>query len=190
MECVSRTLLSSNPWPKEINAFWKAVLSDFTPRRNLSCGTHVHVAPWNKKFTLKQAQAIAFACCYYEPYIISCMPMERRDNRYCRRNTRVVGLMGRLYKKQTPAAMAQIASKIKQMNNFKAIIKFMQGGLTHHYRYVLWNFQNLTKSGTVEFRGGRHVRGPVRTRRWITFVIVFIIFALHEVRKLFQETPR
>ncbi|KAF1737825.1 hypothetical protein CRV24_003452 [Beauveria bassiana] len=42
--------------------------------------------------------------------------------------------------------------------------------------YVIWNFDNTlpNKSGTIEFRGGRMLRGEIRTKRWITFAICFL----------------
>ena len=52
-------------------------------------------------------------------------------------------------------------------------------------RYVLWNFDNVVQpggSGSVEFRGGRAFRGPVRTKRWIAFVMAFVHFCLNQVR--------
>lgn len=49
-------------------------------------------------------------------------------------------------------------------------------------RLITWNFLNTVqghegnfKSGTVEFRGGRHLRGKIRTKRWIAFAVAFIM---------------
>jgi len=43
-------------------------------------------------------------------------------------------------------------------------------------RRVLWNFEHVVpgSTGTIEFRGGRGLRGPVRTKWWIAFVIAFV----------------
>lgn len=51
-------------------------------------------------------------------------------------------------------------------------------------RYVLWNFENVLpgKSGTVEFRDGRAMRGLNRTRWVIAFVVGFIDTLLTVVR--------
>ncbi|KAK6441238.1 hypothetical protein LTR95_002537 [Oleoguttula sp. CCFEE 5521] len=52
-------------------------------------------------------------------------------------------------------------------------------GLMQEERYVLWNFANLLKTKkTIEFRGGRGLRGPKRTKWWIAFVVGFIDFLL------------
>ena len=182
---MSPVMKSSDDWDHKVKNFWLAVRLLFRPQINKTAGTHIHVAPWKKKFTLKQAQTIAFACCYYEPYIISFLPRERRDNKYCRRNTRVPGRMGSLYNRKTSTAIAQIASDIKKKTSAKAIVDYIQGGVTSQHRYVLWNFQGLLRptTGTIEFRGGRHMRGQNLTRRWIAFVIIFTLFALSEVRE-------
>ena len=35
--------------------------------------------------------------------------------------------------------------------------------------------------GTIEFRGGRHVRTGEKTKRWIAFTVAFIEMALSQV---------
>lgn len=53
-------------------------------------------------------------------------------------------------------------------------------------RYVLWNFGNTISTrdtGTIEFRGGRHLRDGFRTKRWIVFALSFIALAIEEVRR-------
>lgn len=51
-------------------------------------------------------------------------------------------------------------------------------------RYVFWNFENVLpgKSGTVEFCGGRAMRGLNGTRWVIAFDVGFIDMLLTEVR--------
>jgi len=180
MECVSRIMKSDSRWQPEIRTFWKILRELFNVQKTASCGTHVHVAPWQRRYSLAEVRTIAFACCYYERYIVSCMPTERRDYDYCRRNSKVVQRMGQLYRKKTRGGLAQIATDILATTNFNEIIIYMQGSAEGNRR-VLWNFRNLTSSGTIEFRGGRHMRGSERTVRWISFVVVFILMALDEV---------
>ncbi|KAF3128896.1 hypothetical protein TWF594_011225 [Orbilia oligospora] len=74
--------------------------------------------------------------------------------------------------------MATIARDIKALPSTKSLIDYMQG----ESRYVLWNFKPLAnpRTGTIEFRGGRHLRGPNRTISWITFVVVFVMLTLEE----------
>jgi len=182
MESVTPVLYFNHNWADTMRKFWDVLLRMFKVKKNLTAGTHVHVGKGARsRFTLKEAKAIAFASCYYEPYVISLLPVERRDYRYCRRNTKVAGRMGQLYRKRSESAISQIASDIKRKTNRKGLCTYVQGGMDAGHRSVLWNFQNLmNKKGTIEFRGGRHMRGPRITLRWITFVIVFVLMALEE----------
>jgi Putative amidoligase enzyme len=184
MESVSPKLKSSNCWEIDIRNFWNAMREMFEVQKSPTCGTHVHLAPWERKYTLQEAKTIAFACCYYERYVISCLPKERRDYDYCRLNSMVATKMGKLYQAKTSNGLAQIASDINALDDFDGLIGYMQGGLELERRKVLWNFRNLRdqSKGTIEFRGGRHLRGPRRAIAWITFAQVFILMALDEVR--------
>jgi hypothetical protein len=181
MESVSPILDSSTRWDLDIQAFWRVLREMFEVEKS-DCGTHIHIAPMGRRYTLKEAKTIAFACCYYERYIISCLPEERRDHDYCRRNTRVATKMGQLYEARTSKALVQIASDLNTLSMFEDLVTYMQGS-THGDRRVLWNFHNLCygSKGTIEFRGGRHLRGPIRSVAWITFAQVFILMALDEV---------
>jgi hypothetical protein len=75
------------------------------------------------------------------------------------------------------AGMAELEVKIMKMTTVDELVVYMQ-----HSRYVLWNFANL-KGGkkTIEFRGGRSIRGLHRTRWWIAFVVGFIHHLLTDV---------
>jgi hypothetical protein len=190
MESVSRKLRSDEDWEKEIELFWKAMDRTFMVQKNTTCGSHIHVAPIGRPYTLREVKSIAFACCFYEPYVVSLLPTERRDHPYCKRNSKVTTRMGMLYRQRTSVALKIIANDIREKTSRGDVCKYIQNGLNHSDRGVLWNFQNLVNStteshspsGTIEFRGGRHLRGPVRTLRWITLAIVFISMAIHEVR--------
>lgn len=46
---------------------------------------------------------------------------------------------------------------------------------------------NVQGSGTIEFRGGRHLRGPNRTFWWITFAVCFVSLALRQ--NLLERNP-
>jgi len=182
MECVSPILKSSNDWQSDIGQFWNAIRASHTVVRNQRCGTHVHIAPRTRQFSIEEAKKIAFACCYYEPYIVSCLPTDRRDNKYCRRNSQVaVERMGALFQQRTSKSLGIIAEDIRNIQDFEALIQYMHGTLAANRRTVLWNFQNLVgDKGTIEFRGGRQMLGHHRTIRWINFVITFALMAIQE----------
>jgi hypothetical protein len=170
MKSVSPILNSSEEWEDDIKDFWIALRKMFEVRKSLACGTHIHLAPWKDNYTFQEAKTVAFACCYYERYVISCLPEERRDHEYYRRNSRVATKMGRLYQGKTSDGIVQIASDTNGMKRIEHLIVYMQGDIETSQR-VLWNFRNLCNGskGTIEFRGGRHLRGPNRTIAWITF---------------------
>lgn len=93
--------------------------------------------------------------------------------------------MGTSLRQRSSTSLRAIANEIKAKTNANELCSYMQASIDN--RKVLWNFQNTvsrpgyTTSGTIEFRGGRHLRGKVRTLRWITFAIAFISMALGEV---------
>jgi hypothetical protein len=184
MECVSPILKSSDNYSYIIERLWQAIKTSHHVKTTATCGTHIHVAPRTRAFQLSEARKIAFACSYYEPYVVSCLPTERRDHRYCKRNSNVAGRMGDLYRMRSSNALARIAADIKGLDHFGSLIDYMQGGRDGAHRRVIWNFQNLQGTGTIEFRGGKQMHGPNRTIRWINFAIAFILMALHEVSTL------
>ena len=59
------------------------------------------------------------------------------------------------------------------------LVSYVQGS----DRRSLQNFRNVLPdgTGTVEFRGGRHLSGPVRPERWVTFTVLFVDFATRSV---------
>ncbi|EGX46531.1 hypothetical protein AOL_s00109g103 [Orbilia oligospora ATCC 24927] len=157
MESVSPVRnFNAGEWRVEKKKSRSIMKTMFEVKKNRSCGSHIHVAPWRDKFTLKQAKTIAFACCYYDPYIISFMPEERRDHRYCQRNSKVSPKMSLPFEN---GDMAAIAKDTRKLSSTESLIDYMQGESTES-RYFLWNFQPLAnpRTGTIEFRGGRHAR--------------------------------
>ncbi|KAF2834146.1 hypothetical protein M501DRAFT_1002208 [Patellaria atrata CBS 101060] len=186
MECVSPVTKFDSNWQDDMQEFWSVLTGAFKVTRNDSCGTHVHIAPWKKNFTIKQAQTVAFACCLYEPYVVSCLPDNRRTSRYCQRNSRVEGLLLKtLFERKS---MSKIAAAIKRKKDFKKLRDFMQGD----NRYVLWNFKNLPnkRKSTIEFRGGQHAQDADKAECWITFAVVFVMMALKENLLFSRSTYR
>jgi hypothetical protein len=175
-------------WEEHIKLFWEAMTKVFKVVKDTSCGSHIHVAPIGRRWTLEELKKIAFAVCIYETYVCAVLPSERRDNQHCERNSKVGTGMGNMLRQRSSASLRTIANNIKGKANANELCTYMQASIDN--RKVLWNFQNTvsrpgyTTSGTIEFRGGRHLRGKVRTLRWITFAIAFISMALGEVHYL------
>jgi hypothetical protein len=181
-EAVSPRLKTSEGWEQDIDAFWSAMRAVFhMPRRLSRCGSHVHVSPGRGEFRLEELQAIAFAVVFYNDQVQQILPESRRNHPFCVRNNTTAGLRGK--------TIGQVATAVNAVQNKKDLVKVVQG-LKKQDRAVLWNFQNVARMpyntnemliNTVEFRGGRCLRGPVRTKRWIAFAVSFIILAIKEV---------
>ncbi|KAI3324707.1 putative amidoligase enzyme-domain-containing protein [Xylariaceae sp. AK1471] len=168
MEAVSPVLGCRQNWESEIDTFWAAMRAVFhMPEQSAKCGSHFHISRgWNNKFTLSQFKTIAYGIVIYEPLIIDLLMKTRTNNEYCRPNTE-----NSPYLRECGSNRVAIAELIESATNAEMLQKFMQKD-----RYVLWNFGNIVpgRSGTIEFRGGRCLRGEIRTKRWIAFTIAII----------------
>ena len=136
---------------------------------------------------MEQLQAIAYAVLTQECYIREILPEERRNNTYCRYNSQ--------YGKHTwtphneslndAALQRQIRTEISAIRDARSLCLYMQ----NNEKRVVWNFRNTVRwsreeieKGTIEFRGGRHLRGGAMTKRWITFAVTFISMAITKVK--------
>ncbi|KAK4213460.1 swim zinc finger domain-containing protein [Rhypophila decipiens] len=176
---VSPILNTANPWEREIDSFWDAYHMVFLmPEPSNLCGSHVHVSPSPTRwFTITELQSIAFGTIYYEDLILELLPPSRRGNKYCVPNT----CHARALRSLDGRGLAYVWEMIKIQTDEQSLRDFMQdpgGEEPRNPRYVLWNFDNILSSGSVEFRGGRGLRGPVRTKRWAAFVVAFVHFCL------------
>ncbi|KAI0481569.1 putative amidoligase enzyme-domain-containing protein [Xylaria cf. heliscus] len=168
MEAVSPVLSCRRDWEDEIDTFWAAMRAVFhMPERSPRCGSHVHLSRGGgKRFSLSQLKTISYGIAVYEPLIVPLLMSNRVNNEYCKLNTQNSAQLSQC--RSNSWAMAQL---IKSATDTETLKNIMQND-----RYVLWNFANIVpgKSGTIEFRGGRCLRGEVRTKRWIAFTIAII----------------
>ncbi|KPM45050.1 hypothetical protein AK830_g1433 [Neonectria ditissima] len=186
MEVVSPRLDTTQHVSEILGDFWEAMNVHFNPQRDISCGGHVHVTPvsLNNKFSLRTLKKIAFATIYYEEFIAAMLPPVRRENQYCKMNSKSEesGLRNSLVWGKSTAALAQVATEILARSSEVELYFYMQGN-----RYVLWNFQNIFPNpktgrctGTVEFRGGNQFLNSKGTLAWVAFVLGFITQAMQE----------
>lgn len=156
-------------------------------KKNTSCGAHVHVSPYQCRYDLGQLKRIAYAVVVWEDFVQEILPEERRDNRWSQSAADLSDDLSTDIESGDEGSEDDIFHVVRQrirgMRSRKQLVNYMQ----EKSRYALWNFENVLegKSGTVEFRGGRHLRGRVRTKRWIAFAVNFISLALQDdwVRK-------
>ncbi|KAH7308827.1 putative amidoligase enzyme-domain-containing protein [Rhexocercosporidium sp. MPI-PUGE-AT-0058] len=186
LEIVSPKLEVKNNWEAEIDKVWEAVNDLFRVAQNsISCGSHIHVAPTARYFSLHELKQIAMATIIHEDCILKILHTTRRNHEYCRPNTSIEGT-GLWYDfgqwKHRPGELQTRRVGLRDCNQALMgirskgeLVAYMQGD----DRRSLWNFRNVLsgETGTVEFRGGRHLRGPVRTKRWVTFAVLFVDFA-------------
>ncbi|KAK8115645.1 swim zinc finger domain protein [Apiospora sp. TS-2023a] len=188
LEGVSPKLRTDRDWESEVDRFWDSMKAVFhMPVRSPKCGSHVHISPASREFTLSEVKRLAFGVLFYETATIPILPRERRDHEYCVRNSERSPDLKRLLLETNGLnenGLNAVASRINKAKSNQDIIDLMQGDEKDNRR-VLWNFANLREggSGSVEFRGGRGLRGPVRTKRWIAFAVAFVHMVLDKVRK-------
>ncbi|KAI1762456.1 hypothetical protein GGR53DRAFT_419282 [Hypoxylon sp. FL1150] len=189
-EAVSPIFNTNRNWNDDIDAFWNAMAAVFhQPTQSIKCGSHVHVSPGlaplmreysNNRalvagsslgghYSLDELKVIAFGIIVYEPLVLQLLPESRRDNIYCRPNTTSSTRLGAC------SNLRKVGDIISSARNTVQLKDIMQ-----EERRVLWNFENTLpgKSGTIEFRGGRGLRGRNRTKWWIAFAVSFIHFVL------------
>lgn len=181
MEAVSPVLRCRANWEDEIDTFWASMRAVFhIPERSLKCGSHIHVSRGQgSTFSLPQFKTIAYGIVLYETLILELLMRERSNNRYCRPNTLNSTQLG-----QCGSDSVRMGRLINLARDTTSLRNIMQNN-----RYVLWNFDNIVpgRSGTIEFRGGRCLRGEVRTKRWIAFTLALIDAILSMVRYNYKK---
>ena len=171
---------------RHIDLFWNAVDETFLKvTRNTSCGAHVHVAAKGRRYTFEELKAIAFAVAAQEDFISGILPPERIDNDFARPSSvhsdELREDLERGLQLGLQETLKEVGRAISRMRSPQELYVYMQGHDQGRQRYALWNFQNTVGAdacGTVEFRGGRHLRGRVRTKRWIAFAVAFVSMAI------------
>lgn len=168
----------------ELDLFWEAMNTVFKVQRNFSCGSQVHVAPRGRQWRIRELKIITYAIITQEHLIEAFLTKERRGIQYCKNNSEVSGYMSDFFANGKSAFLfSQVSDSVRQITQNFQIHNLMHGDDSPGARpYVLWNFQNImVGSGTIEFRGGRHLRGPNRSKWLVTFVVAYISLALKQV---------
>ncbi|EPE08056.1 swim zinc finger domain protein [Ophiostoma piceae UAMH 11346] len=173
IEAVSPILSTSEDWQREIDKFWEGFHAVFhTPTPSPLCGSHYHISRGrNTSFTLGELKTIAFGVVLFESQLTKILVQQRRTNQYCTPNTASSAAL----KRAVSHSVGYLAATINSVRDTTSLCRLMQAN-----RYVLWNFANIVpgKSGTIEFRGGRCLRGKFRTRAWVAFTVSFIHWLL------------
>ncbi|GKT55858.1 SWIM zinc finger domain protein [Colletotrichum tofieldiae] len=188
LEAVSPVLSTCHRWEGTIEVFWAACDRVFQmPEASHRCGSHIHVSPSPlKMFSLSQLKRVAYGVVFYEPLVEEILPRSRRNHPYCKLNTEHSDELKTIIwsSQDTESSLRRVRHRIMSVNSARGVRDLMQRSSEPRIdRRVLWNFDNVFPgcSGTIEFRGGRALRGPVKTKRWISFALAFIHLCLSEV---------
>ena len=183
MEAVTRIMDAENPsWYHELSAFFQAVTQVMFLEYNESCGCHIHMSSWNGKFSLSQLKKIAYAVVVFEKHVFEILPESRRRNKYCKPNTTESSQLQAIFKNgRNRDSFEELADRLDDDVNSLADLKALMHDARSDSRYVLWNFNNICTTGTVEFRGGPQIRNESWTIAWAVFALAFIKLAISEV---------
>lgn len=121
---------------------------------------------------MTELRNIACSIVFYADNLNDMLPSPRRNNAYCQNNWET-SLLGLMYGSGSKKDVRQTMERIWKINDEGELKRFMQDD-----RRVMWNFEHIVPgarfTGTIEFRGGRGLRGRNRTKWWIAFVVSFI----------------
>ncbi|EFE40276.1 hypothetical protein TRV_04970 [Trichophyton verrucosum HKI 0517] len=139
------------------------------------CATHVHVAPAGGKYTLSQVKNIVKGTIYYESPVMRIMHEDRKENPWAQPNANIIpGCMTKI-KNVSQGGWSPIFDEFKDHKFVATIVTAVCPD-----RNVSWNFQNLTDSGTMEFRRPRGVDNPDAAKHWIAFTVGFMANVIRE----------
>jgi hypothetical protein len=184
MEISSPILQTIQDWRGSINSLWSEIERIFRVKQGKTCcGSHVHISPVGRNFTISELKKIAKFVLMMEEHIFNLLPQTRRHHRFCELNTfvspRLKGLKAR---GKSGAVYGEFCLAVGNCRNEQELCHLMQEGYSTSQR-TLWNFNNTFADGkgTVEFRGGRHLQGPERTKAWITLALSLVHLAIYKV---------
>ena len=144
---------------------------------------------------MEELRQVAYVVATTEPWIAHILPPERVNNMYSQSNSSSAssasgfvepwGEWGSDWASHVPE-LSKIWRSIGTRRNQKQLCRYIQGS----NKYTMWNFLHTLegRKGTIEFRGGRHLRGPVITKRWIVFTVAFVALAIEKVTDSFTTT--
>ncbi|OQO15258.1 hypothetical protein B0A48_00641 [Cryoendolithus antarcticus] len=157
-------------WEDEIDTFWTAYKKVFhMPEQSSNCGSHGHVSPSGRRWSLGQLRNIAVRIVYFEALIQAMLPATRGNNSYCQKNSTSSSRLGS-YISGGQQGWRNFIAAVTGANR-ETLVTLMQSD-----RKVLWTFTHIVDEGigSIEFRGGRGLRGEIRSKWWIAFAVSYI----------------
>ncbi|KAK4251737.1 putative amidoligase enzyme-domain-containing protein [Corynascus novoguineensis] len=173
VELVSRVLSTTTDWQNELQAVFEVLHDECKVRLTTGCSMHVHVSPYDGRYTAGQLQKICKALCYFDNAITKVMPAERKDNPWATSNK-----LKRAYT-LVPAHSWAYIFKLLDKTTPKHVHGMLSGGWRWRSRYCSWNFENVTEAcGTIEFRRPPGADSPDSSIHWAAFTLGFVARAL------------
>ena len=178
---MSRVLSTTTDWQNELRDVFEVLHDECKVRLTTGCSTHVHVSPYDGRYTAGQLQKICEALCYFDNAITKVMPAERKDNPWTTSNVagRSPSVNEKLKRAYTlvPAHSWAYIFKLLDKTTPKHVHDMLSGGWRS--RYCSWNFENVMEAcGTIEFRRPPGADSPDRSIHWTAFTLGFVARAL------------
>ncbi|EZF45379.1 hypothetical protein H112_01554 [Trichophyton rubrum D6] len=162
-------------WVVSINYLFANLLGHCDVHLTKGCATHVHVAPAGGKYTLSQVKNIVKGTIYYEEPVMRIMHEDRKSNPWAQPNADTIPGCVTKIKNVSQGGWSPIFDEFKDHKFVATIVTAVCPD-----RNVSWNFQNLTDSGTMEFRRPRGVDNPDAAKHWIAFTLGFMANVIWE----------
>lgn len=178
VELVSRVMETDAPRKLETTQVCDTILDNFDIKQNRACGTHVHIKPKDRPYTLSELKAFVKGATLYSDATLNlvasrnltyCQPNHNstklKDFKTNYRNAEKSGRPGKLF--------AWIESHHKVFHLVHNVCKD---------REVAWNLLPVLendKKGTIEFRLPPQVEELVSAHYWIAFTYAFVHHCLN-----------
>lgn len=145
---------------------WERTRSACLVKTNKSCGTHIHLSPLGRSWTLEELKSIAIAINHFESAFEVLLPMTRRGSPYARSNRRY---MNSALENKGDSECIEAVLACQSVDDLATLM------CTD--RYVAWNFVNLKKDytkGTLEWRQPPGQNDAVGCLAWIELALNFV----------------
>ena len=73
-------------WRQGLKSHFRLIKSYAKIMSDITCGTHVHVSPGDREWTLEEVKNVSRSILYFEEAFEALLPQDRRGNRECRSN--------------------------------------------------------------------------------------------------------
>ncbi|KAM0805111.1 putative amidoligase enzyme-domain-containing protein [Usnea florida] len=178
---------AGSSWRQGLKSHFRLIKSYAKIMSDITCGTHVHVSPGDREWTLEEVKNVSRSILYFEEAFEVLLPAERRGNRECRSNRSDNPKLKHLPDLETCFGL------IRECTTIKALIHLMNAKDEYSWQFhestgesagtercYGFNFENLMegKIGTIEFRRPPCVTNYLDCVMWVEFGASFMQAAM------------